>query len=113
MRKFKLDGTVFQDEYGKLSPNAFDVLNTTFGSYGNCELFKDAISLVSKNFSVMRDNEKDYEYDYTDENGTEHAFIYDGKAGLKLGFLDKLILGIKKGDINLALSGEVKDDSKI
>ena len=33
MRKFKLDGTVFQDEYGKLSPNAFDVLNNTFGSY--------------------------------------------------------------------------------
>lgn len=72
MRKFKLDGTVFQDEYGKLSPNAFDVLNTTFGSYGNCELFKDAISLVSKNFSVMRDNEKDYEYDYTDEYVIEH-----------------------------------------
>lgn len=63
--------------------------------------------------TVITKTKNKEEYDYTDENGTEHAFIYDGKAGLKLGFLDKLILGIKKGDINLALSGEVKDDSKI
>lgn len=53
------------------------------------------------------------EYDYTDENGEEHVTSYNGKAGLNLGFLDKLILGIKKGDINLAFSGEITSDSKI
>ena len=53
------------------------------------------------------------EYDYTDENGTEYSSNYNGKAGLKLGFLDRFILGIYKGDINLAFSGQITNDSKI
>jgi len=53
------------------------------------------------------------EYDYTDENGTDYASTYNGKAGMQLGFLDRLILGITKGDINLAFSGEITSDSKI
>lgn len=53
------------------------------------------------------------EYDYTDENGTEYVSTYNGQAGLQLGFLDRLILGIAKGDLNLAFSGEMTSDSKI
>lgn len=53
------------------------------------------------------------EYDYTDENGTDQVCSYNGQAGLQLGFLDRLILGIKKGDINLAFSGEITNESKI
>ena len=53
------------------------------------------------------------EYDYTDENGKEYTSTYNGKAGLKLGFLDRLILGISKGDLNLAFSSEITDESKI
>ena len=53
------------------------------------------------------------EYDYTDENGTDYVSTYNGKAGLQLGFLDRLILGIAKGDLNLAFSGEITEDSKI
>lgn len=53
------------------------------------------------------------EYDYTDENGTDQVYSYNGQAGLQLGFLDRLILGIKKGDINLAFSGEITNESKI
>lgn len=53
------------------------------------------------------------EYDYTDENGTNQVYSYNGQAGLQLGFLDRLILGIKKGDINLAFSGEITNESKI
>ncbi|MGN1297968.1 MAG: UPF0182 family protein [Clostridia bacterium] len=53
------------------------------------------------------------EYDYTDENGMDYTSTYDGQAGLELGFLDRLILGITKGDINLAFSGEITSDSKI
>lgn len=63
--------------------------------------------------TVITNTKNKEEYDYTDEEGIEHAFTYEGKAGLKLGFLDKLILGIKKGDINLAFSGEVTSESKI
>ena len=53
------------------------------------------------------------EYDYTDQNGTEYTSTYDGKAGLQLNFLDRIILGITKGDLKLAFSNEVTDDSKI
>ncbi len=53
------------------------------------------------------------EYDYTDENGTDYTSAYNGQAGLELGFLDRFILGITKGDINLAFSGEITGDSKI
>ena len=53
------------------------------------------------------------EYDYTDENGIEYTSMYEGTAGLKLGFLDRLVLGITKGDLNLAFSGEITSDSKI
>ena len=53
------------------------------------------------------------EYDYTDENGTDYTSNYDGKAGLQLGFLDRLILGLTEGDLNLAFSSEITNDSKI
>ena len=53
------------------------------------------------------------EYDYTDEYGLEHTSTYNGQAGLKLGFIDRLILGIKTGDLNLAFSTEINKDSKI
>ena len=53
------------------------------------------------------------EYDYTDENGNDQVSAYSGKAGLNLGFLDRLVLGISKGDLNLAFSSEMTSDSKI
>lgn len=53
------------------------------------------------------------EYDFTDENGTEHTSSYYGKAGLNLNFVDRLILGITKGDLNLAFSGNITEESKI
>lgn len=53
------------------------------------------------------------EYDYTDEAGNDQTSTYTGKAGLQLGFLDRLVLGITKGDLNLAFSNEITEDSKI
>ncbi len=53
------------------------------------------------------------EYDYTDEDGTDYTSIYNGKAGLQLGFLDRLILGVTEGDLNLAFSNEITNESKI
>lgn len=53
------------------------------------------------------------EYDYTDENGNEVTTSYTGQAGLNLGFIDKLILGVSKGNLNIAFSGDVKENSKI
>ena len=64
--------------------------------------------------SIIATNTKNkQEYDYTDENGNDVTSSYDGEAGLQLGFLDRLVLGIYKGNINLAFSGEITSDSKI
>lgn len=68
---------------------------------------------LDNNGTVATNAKKKQEYDYTDENGNDQTSTYNGKAGLKLGFIDRLILGITKGDINLAFSGEMTKDSKI
>ena len=68
---------------------------------------------LETNSSVATNTKNKKEYDYTDEEGKDYTSSYEGKAGLSLNFLDRLILGITKGDLNLAFSGEVKDDSKI
>lgn len=68
---------------------------------------------IQTNEIVATNAKNKQEYDYTDENGIDYTSMYEGKAGLRLGFLDRLILGITKGDLNLAFSGEITKDSKI
>lgn len=67
--------------------------------------------LTDETIATNTKNKK--EYDYTDESGNEYTSNYDGQAGLKLNFLDRLVLAISKGDLNLAFSGEITEDSKI
>lgn len=57
---------------------------------------------------------KEFDYPITDKGSTKNAEnTYDGDAGLKLGFLDRLILAIKEKDLKLAFSSDVTDESKI
>ena len=74
MRKFKnLDGSVFQDEIGTLTSNAFEVLNHTLSKeYGRLKLFSDAVNLVSKNFEIIEDNRRKSHYSYKREWVIEH-----------------------------------------
>jgi len=67
---------------------------------------------LETNDTIATNTTNKVEYDYTDETG-EHDFSYDGKAGLQLGFMDRLILGIRKGDINLAFSGAITKESNL
>ncbi|MBR3002324.1 MAG: UPF0182 family protein [Clostridia bacterium] len=53
------------------------------------------------------------EYDYTDKNGNEITCVYTGKAGLNLDFGDKLVLGLAKGNINFAFSGDITKKSRV
>lgn len=62
---------------------------------------------------VATNTKNKQEYDYTDEDGLEHTSTYNGEKSLQLNFIDRLILGIKAGDLKLAFSSEVKDNSKI
>lgn len=84
---------------------------------GNDEAIKTSeprmyFGLESTN-TIATNTKNQQEYDYTDEEGNDHTSSYTGKAGLNLGFIDRVILGITKGDINLALSSEMTENSKI
>ena len=59
-------------------------------------------------------NKAEFDYPILTSNTAENAEnTYQGEAGLTLNFVDRLILAIKEGDLNLALSGNVTNDSKI
>ena len=68
---------------------------------------------LETNDTIATNTKNKKEYDYTDEEGLEHTSTYNGEAGLQLGFIDRLILGIKTGDLKLAFSSEITSDSKI
>lgn len=68
---------------------------------------------LETNDTIATNTKNKKEYDYTDEDGLEHTSSYNGKAGLQLNFIDRLILGIRKGDLKLAFSTEITEDSKI
>ena len=56
---------------------------------------------------------KEFDYPITEGNTKNAENTYNGNAGLKLGFLDRLILAIKERDLKLAFSSDVTDESKI
>lgn len=53
----------------------------------------------------------EYDYPITATNYEENN--YDGKSGLKLGFFDRLVLGIANKNLKLAFSGYLNDECKI
>ena len=81
----------------------------------------DAIINISKpqiyygletNNSVVTNANYKKEFDYADDE-KEYETTYNGDAGLSLGFIDRLILGIKERDINLAFSSSITKESKL
>lgn len=57
---------------------------------------------------------KEFDYPVLDSSSAENEENeYDGKSGLNLNFLDRIIIAIKEGDFKLAFSGNVTDKSKI
>ena len=68
---------------------------------------------LETNDTIATNTKNKKEYDYTDEDGLEHTSTYNGDAGLQLNFMDRLILGIRTGDLKLAFSTEISKDSKI
>lgn len=69
---------------------------------------------LETNSAVVVNNEKNSEFDYLNqETGKEETYSYTGNAGLTLNFLDRIILGIKEGNLKLAFSGSVTNESRI
>ncbi len=63
--------------------------------------------------TIVTNTKNKSEYDYTDDNGTDHEYTYTGKAGLNLDFMDRIVLALKQGNINLAFSSSITNESKI
>ena len=68
---------------------------------------------METNDTIVINSKNKKEYDYTDLEGNEKVYTYTGKAGLELDFADRLILAAKEGDLKLALSTAVTNESKI
>lgn len=68
---------------------------------------------METNDTIVINSKNKKEYDYTDNEGNENVYTYMGKAGLDLSFGDRLVLALKEGDLKLALSTTVTNESKI
>lgn len=90
-----------QDEFGDLSKSKIPTTQPRI-YYG----------LETNNTAVINTSKR--EIDYIDEDSNnEINYNYRGNAGLKLNFIDRLILGIREGDFKIAFSGILTDESKI
>ena len=68
---------------------------------------------LQTNEPIVTNAKNKQEYDYPLTSTTSSTNTYEGKAGLKLGFLDRVILGIKEKNLGIAFSGSVTKESKI
>ena len=68
---------------------------------------------LETNSIVVTNTKNKEEYDYTDSEGEEYTYSYEGKSGIQVGFLDRLILAVRNKDFKLAFSTSVTNQSKI
>lgn len=68
---------------------------------------------LETNSTIMVNTNFGKEYDYPITATTNKENTYDGKAGLTLGFLDRAVLAINEKNLKLALSSNIKEDTKI
>jgi len=68
---------------------------------------------LQTNEAIVTNIENQIEYDYPITSTTNNYTSYTGNSGLKLGFIDRLILGINEKNLKLAFSTNLTEDSKI
>lgn len=71
---------------------------------------------LETNDTVVTNSNLNKEFDYPildSESAENQENEYKGKSGLSLNFIDRIILAIKEGDLKLAFSGNVTNQSKI
>ena len=67
---------------------------------------------IETNPIIVTNAKNKKEFDYSDDSN-EYENNYQGNAGLSLNFLDRLIIGVKEKNINLAFSTAISSNSKI
>ena len=68
---------------------------------------------LKTNNIIATNKEENIEYDYPLTSTTNSYNIYDGESGVNLGFMDRLVLGIKEKNIKLAFSSNITKESNI
>ncbi len=89
-------------------------INSNFVNTNNIKITEPRIYFGLQTNEVIATNEEgNIEYDYPLTATTNSYNTYNGQAGIKLGFLDRLVLGIKEKNIKLAFSSNITKDSNI
>lgn len=65
------------------------------------------------NEPIITNAKNKQEYDYPLTSTTSATNTYNGEAGLKLNFLDRIILGIEEGNLGIAFANNMTENSKI
>lgn len=68
---------------------------------------------LKTNSTIVTNTNNKTEFDYPTDSVQNAEYKYDGKSGLKLGLVDRIILGLHEKNPNLAFSSNVNADSKI
>ena len=68
---------------------------------------------LDENSPIITNSKDKSEFDYPKSETETAQNTYDGEAGLKTSFIDRLILGIKEKNLNIAFSSSVTADSKV
>ena len=68
---------------------------------------------LQTNETIVTNSTNKEEFDYPIAEGKNEINEYNGQAGLKLNFVDRIVLSIFKGDTKLAFSSDVNENSKI
>ncbi len=98
------------DEYG----NLINIQKDLESSENVVDIKEPRIYFGLETNNAIVINSKKTELDYPNSEEMENKeYTYTGNAGLNLNIIDRIILGIKEGDMNLAFSGTITGDSKI
>ena len=68
---------------------------------------------LETNEPIVTNAKNKKEYDYPINSTTSNTNTYNGKAGLNLSFIDRVILGVKEKNIGIVFSGNITKNSKI
>ena len=68
---------------------------------------------LETNNTIITNTDNKTEFDYPINSTSNANYTYNGKAGIKVNFLDRMILSITQKDVNIAFSSKLNENSKV
>ena len=108
-------GTIITSASRTSDSGALSYINSSFeNSENSVKISEPRIYFGLQTNDLIAINQNEYkEYDYPLTSTSNNYNTYDGKAGIKLGFFDRLILGIKEKNIKLSFSKNINSETNI